>query len=237
MAYPEPYSPLYHNISYLGGLANNPQSALGWNIGMGIVGILLIPHQLYLHHHIMAYIPTTSPHQSNQLLLKCALGCRIIACLGIVFIAIFPEDLGIWHMIPAFGVFFGFLFAFNIDFVLLWRNRNKIISGRGFLGLWAVIGWMDLTFLGLMITQLFPMLLTQWGISSIALGLSPWEWSLFVSYFGWMGGLLAFFPEMDTNSPMYTKDERVIEKEKELKKSRKERKQIKENESKELVKL
>jgi len=186
LTYPEPYSPLFHNISHLGGFVHNPEGALLWNIGMVVVGILLLPHQLYLHKHLKTSFPGNNP--STQKVLKVGLGCRVIACLGIIFIAILPEDLGIWHMIPAFGVFFGFLIAFNLDFGLLWQYSPRLRSRKGIL-LWLIIGWMDFTFLGLVVTQLFPALLAQWGIPVIILELSPWEWSLFVSYFGWMGGL------------------------------------------------
>lgn len=190
LTYPEPYSPLFHNISYLGGFAHNPEGALLWNIGMIGVGILLIPHQLYLHRHLRVSLSGENPFTK-----KCLTGglvCRIIACLGFVFIAIFPEDFGIWHMIPAFGVFFGFLIAFNLDFGLIWQHSQHLMTWKKIL-LWVLIGWMDLTFLGLVVTQLFSTNLAQWGIPVIILELSPWEWSLFVSYFGWMGGYLLIF--------------------------------------------
>ena len=192
LSYPEPYSLLFHNISHLGGFAHNPEGALMWNIGMICFGIFLLPHQLYLHKHLKAFF--ARENSSSKKFLTVGLGSRVIACFGVVFIALFPEDMGIWHMIPGFCVFFGFLIAFNLDFGLLWKHSTLLMTRKGIL-LWMLIGWMDLTFLGLVITQIFPTLLAQWGISTVVLELSPWEWSLFLSYLGWMGGLHIFLED------------------------------------------
>ncbi len=136
--YPIPYSIGLNRISNLGGYGKNPQGALLWNIFMGIFAVGNLPLLRYLNRSvsglISAFQSNISPVSSEYLegsdvsdvsdvshisLNKFHSFSRwwnflgYAGLFGMVGVAIFPEDLGMWHVIPALMAFFGLILWLN----------------------------------------------------------------------------------------------------------------------------
>ena len=182
--FPVQYNILYHHVSQQGGLANNPDGHMFWNIMMIVTGVLYIPYVLHFYHSGKHISPT---------LFKFANMSAILACIGLSFVGVFPEDLGITHQIPASFAFFGFLIAAD----LYWLKLSKFIKSQElwrkilFHGVYTLINCSFLMILiqeTLNFTPLRPETITPW------LNFQVWEWFMAIGIFSWLYGLILLFP-------------------------------------------
>ncbi|MHA1476363.1 MAG: hypothetical protein ACTSQ5_14410, partial [Promethearchaeota archaeon] len=113
--YPEPYS-IFNHVSNLGSKSTNPNGYLLWNIGNVILGLLFIPHMLYIHNYFISSSPRLG-------VLNCVLG--IISSISWSLVGIFREDFITAHFITASIAFIGLMITFNLDLIILYRNKSE----------------------------------------------------------------------------------------------------------------
>ena len=111
--FPGGYSALDHTISTQGGIADNPD---GWWIycgGIIIVGILLIPIQIYLYHRLQPTLLFVS---------RLVLFFSLMGAIGFSFLGVFPHDYPESHDIATGAAFGGFILAAVLSFFVLFRK-------------------------------------------------------------------------------------------------------------------
>ncbi|MHA1522396.1 MAG: hypothetical protein ACTSVZ_08930 [Promethearchaeota archaeon] len=131
--YPTVYSIVVNHVSNLGGYGSNPQGALIWNISLGLVAVGNFPLFMYLNRessallNILQSIKSSSNSSSNlsdhsnlpispSKLISFNRWWKYIGYLGLVGmvgVAIFPEEMGILHILPALMAFFGQILWLN----------------------------------------------------------------------------------------------------------------------------
>ncbi len=174
IVFPEPYSIFTNTISEQGGIMLNPVGHKLWNFGIFLLGILSIPHFLYIYNVLKSLSIVYST-------LSTALG--ILCALSMSFVGIFPLDFKVPHGIFA-GIFFiGCFIKANSDIILYIIERRKQKGEKYSLKVpkYIIIGLFYVIF-----NVSFLMMLSKFAIN---MKLVPfWEWAYFLSILTWILG-------------------------------------------------
>ncbi len=165
--YPSQYIPGRNYISALGGVSSNPLGYMLWNHGIKILGIALLPLIFYQTKHL------------NNMKSGIRLFIRILgfqASVGFILLGFFPQDSGIYHVIPAFMVLLGFSIYYHF---LFYCSRELILYKWR---LYLLFIFIDCLTLILLLRQVFPDLLlffTKTTSLGFLNSVPPYEWGIF----------------------------------------------------------
>ena len=174
IVFTESYSIFRNTISDQGSLILNPDGYKIWNFGMIILGILTIPHFLYLYNLLKSLSVVIST-------ISTALG--IICSISLSFIGIFPMDFRTSHSIFAGICFIGIFIKANLDLILfIIERKKKREKSNSKLSNFIVIG----IFYAIFNASFLVMMITY----SINDNIVPfWEWAYFIAILVWMLGI------------------------------------------------
>ncbi|QEE14436.1 DUF998 domain-containing protein [Promethearchaeum syntrophicum] len=174
IVFPEPYSIFRNTISDQGGIMLNPIGHKLWNFGIVLLGILSIPHFLYLYHILKSLSIIYST-------LSTALG--ILCSLSMSFVGIFPQDFEVPHGIFASICFLGSFIKANSDLILYIIEKRKqkgeeyTLKVPKYILIGAFYVLFNVSFLMMMGTYFIDMKLVPF-----------WEWAYFLSILVWILG-------------------------------------------------
>ncbi len=175
MVFPETYSIFRNTISDQGSIILNPNGAKLWNLAMIILGILSIPHFLYLYNLLKSLSVVLS-------IFSTTLG--IICSISLSFIGIFPIDIRVPHLIFAGICFIGIFIKANIDLILLIikrkKQREKKLHSK--LPNLIIVGIFYAIF-----NAAFLMMVITYVINDTIVPF--WEWVYFIAILVWMFGI------------------------------------------------
>ena len=174
IVFPEPYSIFRNTISDQGGIMLNPIGHKIWNFGIFLLGILTIPHFLYLYNILKSLSIVYST-------LSTTLG--ILCSLSMSFVGIFPLDFKVPHGIFAGICFIGTFIKANSDLILYVIERRK---QRGQKYAFKVPKYIMIGIFYVIFNVSFLMMM---GTFIINMKLVPfWEWAYFISILVWILG-------------------------------------------------
>ncbi len=184
--FPVDYSILDFKISAQGGITSNPEGHLLWNIGMIVMGILLIPHMLYLYENLKV----SSPQFAQVVRL-----ISISACVGFSFVGVFPREYPLPHSIPAAIALYGLFISLNLNLLLLIDRKKNFNSNWprswGFVGIFIP---MNIIVLSNIARSMIPQELWNAQIDPRYYAYPVWQWSMFMSFFFTMLTLYSIIP-------------------------------------------
>lgn len=193
--FPVKYSWLDFKISAQGGITSNPDGYILWNIGMILMGILLIPHMRYLYENLK----DSSPRFAKAINIL-----SITACIGFSFVGVFPREYILLHSIPAAIALYGFYFTLNMYFLLLIerkKNENQIKWSHSWSFVFLFIP-LNIIVFGNFIRSLIPPEMWNPQLDPRIYSYPPWQWSFLISIFLTFLGLYLISPQKkDKNSP------------------------------------
>lgn len=179
--FPVKYSLLDFKISAQGGITSNPDGHILWNIGMILMGILLIPHVQYLSKNLK----DSSPRFAKAITIL-----SITACIGFSFVGVFPREYGLLHAIPAAIALYGFFISLNMYLLLLIeqkKNGNRILWPHSWSFITVFIP-LNLIVLVNLIRALIPPEKWNSQIDPRFYTYPPWQWlflsSIFLTFLG-----------------------------------------------------
>ena len=167
--YPEPYS-IFNHVSNLGSKSTNPNGYLLWNIGTVILGLLFIPHMIYIHNYFISSSPKLGA-------INCIIG--IISSIGWSFVGIFREDFITAHFITASVAFIGLLITLDLDLIIILDIKSEFKNKVHFRYILVHYILLNLIFL---ISAILPNLdhfFPDISLNSPWLSYPPWEWFYF----------------------------------------------------------
>lgn len=122
--YPNGYNFWENTISSLGSYKKNPIGAFWWNLILFIFAIILSGNISFIYQQIQNLNNFLTLKQSrNKRIRKINLLLVIFAIVGIFGVSIFPEELGVIHVIFAVMFYFGIVIWLNI--VIWWAISLK----------------------------------------------------------------------------------------------------------------
>jgi len=183
--YPKPYS-IFNHVSNLGSKSANPNGYLIWNIGTIILGLLFIPHMLYIHNYFISSSPRLG-------VLNCVFG--IISSIGWSLIGIFREDFITAHFITASIAFIGLMITFNLDLIILYRNKSEFKNNVHFRYIMAHYFLLNLIFFISIILPNLDFFIPDISFNSPWLSYPPWEWLFFTILLFFILNLFLLIPE------------------------------------------
>ena len=169
--YPEPYS-IFNHVSNLGSKSANPNGFLLWNIGTMILGLLFIPHMLYLHNYFISSLPRLGT-------LNCIFG--IISSIGWSLVGIFREDFITAHFITASIAFIGLLVTFDLDLIIILKIKYEFKDKVHFRFILVHYFLLNLIFLISVILPNLDFFFPDISFDSPWLSYPPWEWLYFTT--------------------------------------------------------
>ena len=167
--YPEPYS-IFNHVSNLGSKSTNPNGYLLWNIGTVILGLLFIPHMIYIHNYFISSSPKLGA-------INCIIG--IISSIGWSFVGIFREDFITAHFITASIAFIGLLITLDLDLIILLKIRSKFKNDIHFRYTLVHYILLNLIFIISIILPNLDYFFPDFSSNSPWLSYPPWEWLYF----------------------------------------------------------
>lgn len=167
--YPEPYS-IFNHVSNLGSKSTNPNGYLLWNIGTVILGLLFIPHMIYIHNYFISSSPKLGA-------INCIIG--IISSIGWSFVGIFREDFITAHYITASIAFIGLLITLDLDLIILLKIRSKFKNDIHFRYILVHYILLNLIFIISIILPNLDYFFPDFSSNSPWLSYPPWEWLYF----------------------------------------------------------
>ena len=175
IVFPESYSIFRNTISDQGSIFLNPNGHKLWNLGMILLGILTIPHFLYLYNILKSLSVVLSAFST-------AIG--IICSISLSFVGIFPIDIRVPHLIFAGICFIGIFIKANIDLLLFIIKRKKLIEQKSKLKLpnYIMVG----IYYAIFNVSFFMMVITFIINNNIV---PFWEWVYFIAILVWMFGM------------------------------------------------
>ena len=185
--YPEPYS-IFNHVSNLGSKSTNPNGYLLWNIGTVILGLLFIPHMLYIHNYFISSYPKLG-------VMNCVLG--IISSIGWSLVGIFREDFITPHFITASIAFIGLLITFDLDLIIILNTKSKFNNKIHFRFILVHYILLNLIFLISIILPNLDHFFPDISINSPWLSYPPWEWFYFTILLLFILNLFFLLPEKD----------------------------------------
>jgi len=185
--YPEPYS-IFNHVSNLGSKSTNPNGYLLWNIGTVILGLLFIPHMLYIHNYFISSFPKLG-------VMNCVLG--IISSIGWSLVGIFREDFITAHFITASIAFIGLLITFDLDLIIVLNTKSKFNNKFHFRFILVHYILLNLIFLISIILPNLDHFFPEISINSPWLSYPPWEWFYFTILLLLILNLFFLLPEKD----------------------------------------
>ena len=175
IVFPEPYSIFRNTISDQGGIILNPNGHKLWNFGIIFLGVLSIPHFLYLYRLLKSLSVVFS-------ILSTALG--ILCSISMSFIGIFPLDFKVQHSIFAGICFIGIFIKANSDLILYIIKKKKQGEQKfnsrlpNFLMIGIYYVFFNVAFIMMAITSIINGKLVPF-----------WEWVYFIAILVWMFGM------------------------------------------------
>ena len=183
--YPGSYS-IFNHVSNLGSKSTNPNGYLLWNIGTIILGLLFIPHMLYIHNYFISSSPKLG-------VLNCIFG--IISSIGWSLVGIFREDFITAHFITASIAFIGLMITFDLDLIIILDTKSEFKNGVHFRYILVHYILLNLVFL---ISAILPNLdhfFPDISFDSPWLSYPPWEWLFFTILLLFILNLFFLVPE------------------------------------------
>ncbi len=189
--YPAPgYTPLTNHVSDMGGIANNPSVWWFFDSSIITIGILMIPHFVYLYRRLM---PTA------KWLTRLAMFCGVVGCIGFSVLGMFPQDIETPHDWAANFAFGGLgAAAFFTMFVLLRKKwvRATWPSWKAFLVLYGPL-FVTITFV-IMMPNLDPIA----GMDPRWFTWPPWQWTALLSVLYWIIIVAIIVPDLPKKQPV-----------------------------------
>lgn len=183
--YPESYS-IFNHVSNLGSKTANPNGYLVWNIGTVFLGLLLIPHMIYIHKYFISSSPRLGA-------LNCFLG--IISSIGWSLIGIFREDFITAHFITASIAFIGLMITFDLDLIILVKNQSEFKNNVHFRYIKVHYILLNLIFLISIIIPNLDFFFPDISFNSPWFSYPPWEWLFFTILLLFILNLFLLIPE------------------------------------------
>ncbi|QEE15178.2 hypothetical protein DSAG12_01002 [Promethearchaeum syntrophicum] len=183
--YPEPYS-LFNHISNLGSKSANPNGYLLWNIGTVILGLLFIPHMIYIHNYFISLSPRLN-------ILNYSLG--IISSIGWSLVGVFREDFITAHFITASIAFIGLLITLDLDFVIICNRKSEFANKVHFRVILIHYILLNIIFLISIILPNLDYFFPDISLNSPWLTYPPWEWFYFTILLLLILNLFLFIPK------------------------------------------
>ncbi len=175
IVFPDSYSIFRNTISDQGSTFLNPFGAKLWNLGMIILGILTIPHFLYLYHILKSLSVVFST-------ISTALG--IVCSISLSLVGIFPLDFRAPHLVFAGICFIGIFIKANLDLILfilqIKKQRKYKINSKmpNFIVIGIYYSIFNVSFLMMIITYFIDDSIVPF-----------WEWVYFIAILVWMFGI------------------------------------------------
>ncbi|MHA1725926.1 MAG: hypothetical protein ACTSXH_14020 [Promethearchaeota archaeon] len=185
--YPEQYS-IFHHVSNLGSKSANPNGYLLWNIGTVILGLLFIPHMLFIHNYFISLSPRLG-------ILNCVFG--IISSIGWSIVGIFREDFITAHFISASIAFIGLLITLNLDLIIILNDKSEFKNKSHFRFILVHYILLNLIFLISVILPNLDYFFPEISFGSIWLSYPPWEWFYLTILLLLILNLFFLLPEKD----------------------------------------
>ena len=167
--YPQPYS-IFNHVSNLGSKSTNPNGYLLWNIGTVILGLLFIPHMIYIHNNFISLSP-------RLIVLNSAIG--IISSIGWSLVGIFREDFITAHFITASIAFIGLLITLDLNLIIIIKNKSEFNNKAHFRIILVHYILLNLIFLISIILPNLDFFFSDISLNSPWLTYPPWEWFYF----------------------------------------------------------
>ena len=173
--FPEQYSMFLHTISHQGSKLFNPEGHQLWNLGIILIGFLMIPHFLKLFH---VFKPISS------LISAISSGFGVVSSISLSFVGFFPLEFHDPHYIFA-GICFGGIFLTANMYLLLLvirmiRTKQKTNSLKSIKSVKSTL--VGLSYI-LFNTGFFVMAITYQLSGDIV---AIWEWVYFISIILWL---------------------------------------------------
>jgi len=185
--FPVQYNMLDHHVSQQGGLINNPQGYVIWNSMMIVIGIMYIPYFLFVYKKAKKLNPRLS---------KIANIFSILACFGISFVGVFPEDFEVFHQVPAVFAMIGIFISANLYWLVLYNYTKKAVAWKQVL-YHLCYTLLNCSFFIIVLTEsidfssLIPVVDERWFNFQI------WEWFFTIGIFSWIFLVSFFVPRED----------------------------------------
>ncbi len=184
---PPGYSLLVNQISDMGGIATNPAAWWVFTFSDVVLGLVMIPHFLYLYRRL---VPTTLWGS------RLALYSGIVGCIGFAFVGIIPQDYSDPHNAAAFFAFGGFtISAFLVMCIFIFRLvRNARWPTRKHF--WLLYGPLFVTFPLILVMPSLGSIATSWAVVDIRwFSWPPWQWTFMFSIMYWMISIAFILPD------------------------------------------
>ncbi len=183
---PPGYSPLNNVISEMGGIAANPAGWWVFDLTEIALGILIIPHFLYIYRKI---VPT------SIWVARFALLAGIIGGAGFALVGSIPIDIQPYHDFSAGIAFSGFTISILIVMALfLWKLAHKEIwpSKKQF---FALYGPLFVTFPFVLVMPNIAHIAMAWGVDLRWFSWPPWQWTFMFSIMYWLIVMALIVPD------------------------------------------
>ncbi|WP_457916772.1 hypothetical protein [Candidatus Lokiarchaeum ossiferum] len=185
--FPVKYSILDFKISAQGSITSNPDGHILWNIGMIVMGLLLVPHMRYLNDGLK----NSSPRFAEAINVL-----SITACIGFSFVGLFPREYPWLHSIPAAIALYGFYFSLNMYLLLLIdqkKNERQTVWPKSWSFVLIFIP-LNVVVIGNVLRSLLPSKLWISQIDPRIYSYPPWQWSFLISIFLTFLGIFLILP-------------------------------------------
>ncbi|OLS14827.1 MAG: hypothetical protein RBG13Loki_1586 [Promethearchaeota archaeon CR_4] len=177
------YSPLNNFISDMGGIATNPEVYWVFNTTVILIGILTIPHFIYLYRRFVLI---------NEWLTRLMLISGILGCFGFVCVGLIPEDFKAPHDISALVAFGGFTSAALFTMLIFLIIKSQWISPRKF---WILYGPLCITYPLIFIMPNLTSLVSSLSLDLRWFAWPIWEWTFMGSLTYWIIGVAIITPD------------------------------------------
>lgn len=190
--FPDSYSIFTNTISDQGCPLSNPNGYLLFNVGLILVGILMIPHFLYIFNVLRQIMPVFT---------SITIFFGIASSTGIILIGFFPQNIVPIHAIIAKFTFSAFFLHANGTFIILLLTREFLKSFRNrSKGLKIYLIVFNVTFIFLLIASLFKEYPPESpNVFQSIFTFSTWEWIHFLIIIGWLVGAFILVNQIELN--------------------------------------
>ncbi len=194
--FPAPgYSLLNNVISDMGGIATNPAGWWVFDITEITLGILMIPHYLYLYRRL---------HASSEILAKLALIAGIVGCAGFANVGLFPQDIFTPHGVAAITAFSGFTVASLLIMIIFIQNMMTNAQWPSKKQFWLLYGPLFVTFPLIFVMPILGFIASSWPVDLRWFSWAPWQWTFMFSLMYWMIIIALIMPDRPSNATRTT---------------------------------
>jgi hypothetical membrane protein len=185
--FPTPgYSLLVNQISDMGGIATNPAAWWVFDVTEVALGLMMIPHFLYLYRRLVSTTKWVS---------RVALYAGIVGSLGFAFVGLIPQDYPDPHNAAAYVAFSGFTIS---AFLVMCIFIIKLVRNAGWptrKHFWLLYGPLFVTFPLILFMPSLGSIATSWAVDIRWFSWPPWQWTFMFSLMYWMIIIALILPD------------------------------------------